>query len=79
MKIKSTHESQGEFVIIEDCDFDAETMEKYEEEPEEEEPADGPTRADMKAFLTEKGVTFANNIKAVALADLYAAELEKVK
>ena len=33
MLIKSTHpESQGDFVIIEDGDFDPETMEAYEPE-----------------------------------------------
>ena len=32
MKIKSTHpESQGEFVEINDADFDPKTMTKYEE------------------------------------------------
>ncbi len=40
MKIKSTHpESQGDFVIIDDEDFDPEKHEKYEQE--EEKPRKG--------------------------------------
>lgn len=75
MKIVSAHpESQGPFVIIEDDAFNPDTMELYDEEP-----AGGPTREDMKAFLAEKGVGFANNIKAPALAELYAAEKAKVE
>ena len=71
MKILSTHpESQGPFVVIEDADFNPEIHEAYEEEP-----AGGPTREEMKAFLAEKGVPFANNIKSTALADLYNATM----
>jgi len=71
MKIKSTHESQGEFVIIEDDDFNPETMERYGES------AVGPTREEMKALLTERGIEFANNIKSPVLFDIYTAELAK--
>ena len=73
MKIISTHpESQGPFVVIEDADFNPEIHEAYEDEP-----AGGPTREEMKAFLAGKGVAFANNIKAAPLAELYAAEKAK--
>lgn len=75
MLIKSTHpESQGDFVVIEDADFNPEKHEVYVEGEEETE---GPTREAMKSFLTTCGVTFPANIKGDKLAELYAAE--KVK
>lgn len=41
------------------------------------EEAEGPTREEMKAYLTEKAVEFAANIKQPALVELYNAELAK--
>lgn len=75
MLIKSTHpESQGDFVVIEDADFNPEKHEVY---VEGEEKTDGPTREAMKSFLTANGVAFASNIKGDKLAELYAAEKAK--
>lgn len=71
IQIKSTHpESQGDFVIIEDGDFNEEIHELYKPE------GDGPTRDEMKAFLVEKGVEFPANIKADKLAELYLSAQE---
>ena len=75
MLIKSTHpESQGDFVVIENDDFDPEKHEVY---VEGEEKTEGPTREAMKSFLTTCGVTFPANIKGDKLAELYAAEKAK--
>lgn len=66
MRIKSSHpESQGAFVIIEDADFNPDTMEEYGIE------LNGPSRDEMKSFLTEKGVEFPANIKGDKLVELY--------
>lgn len=46
------------------------------------EPADAkavPTRDEMKAFLTEKGIQFANNIKGSDLAAMYDVEKAKAE
>lgn len=52
--------------IINKTDFDPEIHELYESDPT------GPTRDEMKAYLTEKGVEFPQNIKGDKLAEMYA-------
>lgn len=72
IKIKSTHpESQGDFVLIEEEDFDAERHEIYD--PEGAKKAEKATVAELRDALTAKGIEIPEGAKKADLQALLDA------
>lgn len=72
IRIKSTHPaSQGDFVEINETDYDPSKHELFDKAPVS--PFDKLTVAELKAALTEKGITFDDKAKKPELLALLEA------
>lgn len=77
MKVKPWGEGQGDFVVINASDFDADIHELFGVEPEVKDEFSDLTNNKLKDYLTAAGVAFdANANKAALLAACRAAKAE---
>lgn len=70
IKVKAWDPEQGDHVVINEADFDAEKHELFEESGAPKKPSDGLKVDDLKAALTAKGVEIPEGAKKADLAAL---------
>lgn len=70
IKIKPSHESQGDYVLINESDFDASKHELFEVDPEGAKKA---TVAELREALTAKGIEIPEGAKKAELQALLDA------
>lgn len=74
IKVKPWGDDQGDYVLINECDFDAEVYELFEEaDGADPKPSDGLTVAELKEALEAAGIEIPEGAKKADLAALLDA------
>lgn len=74
IKVMPWGEDQGDFVLINEEDFDADVHKRYDEGAKKADK--GPSIAELRAALTEKGIEFPEGAKKADLQALLDASNE---
>lgn len=76
IQVKPWGDDQGEFVLINEDDFDPSKHERFDPEGAKKAAPKGPTVEELKAALTEKGVEIPEGAKKADLQKLLDASNE---